>query len=250
MENSAMENTQPYCDAETSAVRASIENYVLGNSGQEQKRLRLQPRFLEKWTEQFLQSAGLERGMRVLDLGCGMADVFDARRQARWKHSYVTGIDRDAVVIEKARERVRFEGRGAEIEFIQSDLFDFHRPRKFDAVTGRYVLLHQPNPAAAISHAANQVRSAGIVVFHEVNLANQIRSCPERTLFGTMQTLVAETFRRGGFSADLGLHLTRLFLDAGLPWPHNRSGSSGGRRTWLIHLPMDDGDPAEPAAAH
>jgi hypothetical protein len=47
-ENSAMKNAQPYCDAETNAVRASIENYVLGNSAQEQKRLKLQARFLEK----------------------------------------------------------------------------------------------------------------------------------------------------------------------------------------------------------
>jgi NAD(P)-dependent dehydrogenase (short-subunit alcohol dehydrogenase family) len=34
-----MKNTSPYCDAEMSTVRTSIENYVLGNSAQEQKRL-------------------------------------------------------------------------------------------------------------------------------------------------------------------------------------------------------------------
>ncbi|MBV8831997.1 MAG: class I SAM-dependent methyltransferase [Acidobacteriaceae bacterium] len=214
-----MKDTQLYSDAETSAVRTSIENYVLGNSAQEQKRLRLQASFLEKWTEQFLLSAGLKRGMRVLDFGCGMGDVSLLAAKLVGTTGHVTGIDRDVVVIEKARERARFESRGADIQFIQSDLFDFHRPRKFDAVIGRYVLLYQPNPAAAISHAANQLRSGGIVVFHEMDLANQIRSCPETTLFGTMQMLVAETFRRGGFWTDLGLHLTRLFLDAGLPWP-------------------------------
>jgi ubiquinone/menaquinone biosynthesis C-methylase UbiE len=218
-ENSAMENTSPYCDAEMNTVRTSIEKYILGNSAQEQNRLRLQARFLEKWTEQFLLSAGLERGMRVLDLGCGMGDVSLLAARLVGTTGHVTGIDRDVVVIEGACERARFEGRGADIQFIRSDLLDFNRSRKFDAVIGRYVLLYQPDPAAAISHAANQVRSGGIVVFHEMDLANQIRSCPERTLFGTMQTLVAETFRRGGFSTDLGLHLTRLFLDAGLPWP-------------------------------
>jgi hypothetical protein len=39
-------------DAEAPVVRASIENYILGNSAQEQKRLKLQAKFLEKWTEQ------------------------------------------------------------------------------------------------------------------------------------------------------------------------------------------------------
>jgi len=37
--------------------------------------LKLQGRFLEKWTEQFFLLAGLEPGMSVLDLGCGAGDV-------------------------------------------------------------------------------------------------------------------------------------------------------------------------------
>jgi ubiquinone/menaquinone biosynthesis C-methylase UbiE len=131
----------------------------------------------------------------------------------------VTGIDRDGVVLAKARERARHQAAGGNIEFIQTELLDFHAGRSFDAVIGRYVLLYQPDPAAAISHAASQVRSGGIVVFHEMNFANPIRSYPDGTLFERMFTLVAETFRRAGFWADLGLHLTRLFLNAGLPWP-------------------------------
>jgi SAM-dependent methyltransferase len=58
-----------------SPVHDPIESYVLGNTVQEQDRLKLQGRFLEKWTEQFLLSAGVERGMNVLDVGCGMGDV-------------------------------------------------------------------------------------------------------------------------------------------------------------------------------
>jgi ubiquinone/menaquinone biosynthesis C-methylase UbiE len=157
-----------------------------------------------------------EPGMRVLDLGCGMGDVALLAAGLVGTTGHVTGIDRDVTVIEKAREQARLEGRSANIEFIHSDLFEF-RGRRFVAVIGRYFLLYQPDLAAAISHAAQQVRSGGIVLFHEMDFANDIRSCPEKTLFGTIQTLVAETFRRAGFWADLGLHLTRLFLDSGLP---------------------------------
>jgi hypothetical protein len=34
-----------------------------------------------------------------------------------------------------------------------------------------------------------------------------------------MWALVAQADLRGGVWIDLGLHLTRLFLDSGLPWP-------------------------------
>ena len=202
-----------------SAVHNPIEDYVLGNSAQEQERLKLQGKFLEKWTEQFFLSAGLEPGMSVLDLGCGMGDVSLLAASLVGPSGHVTAIDRDLVVIEKARERGRNEGRGADIEFIHAELLNFHAQRSFDAVVGRYVLFFQPDPVAAIAHAAKQVRPQGIIAFHELDVANRIRSCPDGTLFDRMWTLVAETERRAGVWVGLGSHLTRLFLDARLPWP-------------------------------
>jgi SAM-dependent methyltransferase len=157
--------------------------------------------------------------MSVLDLGCGMGDVSLLAARLVGPTGRVTGIDRDIVIVEKARGRARHQRRGAEIEFIHTDVLDFHASRNFDAVVGRYFLLYQPDPAAAILHAAKQVRSGGIVVFHEMDFANPIRSYPDGTLFGKMYALVAETFRLAGCWGDLGLHLTRLFLNAGLPWP-------------------------------
>lgn len=203
---------------EMSAIDSPIEDYVLGNSTQEQERLKLQGRFLEKWTEQFLLSAGIEPGMSVLDLGCGVGDVSLLAARLVGPSGHVTGIDRDLVVIKKARER-RDEGRSANVEFIHTDLLTFHAERSLDAVVGRYVLFFQLDPVAAIAHAAKQVRSQGIIVFHEMDVANRIRSCPDGTLFERMYALIAETLRCGGVRVDLGLHLTDLFLNAGLPWP-------------------------------
>jgi ubiquinone/menaquinone biosynthesis C-methylase UbiE len=166
-----------------SIIHNPIEDYVLGNSVQEQERLKRQGRFLKVWTERFLLSAGLEPGMSVLNLGCRMGDVSLLAARLVGTTGRVTGIDRDLVVIEKARERARDEVVGAEIDFIQAELLNFHAERSFDAVVGRYVLFFQPDPIAAIVHAAKQVRPKGIVVFHEMDLANQVRSSPDGTLF-------------------------------------------------------------------
>jgi ubiquinone/menaquinone biosynthesis C-methylase UbiE len=202
-----------------SAIRNASEEYVLGNSIHEQERLKLQAKFLQQWTEQFLLSAGLEPGMRVLDLGCGMGDVSLLAAKLVRPSGRVTGIDRDRVVIEKARERIRNEGSDTQIELLHTDLFSFHADQSFDAVVGRYVLLYQPDPVATIKHAAKQVRPEGIIVFHEMDMANRIQCYPDKTLFEETYALIAETFRRSGHWVDLGLQLTRLFLDAGLPWP-------------------------------
>jgi ubiquinone/menaquinone biosynthesis C-methylase UbiE len=202
----------------TSMLNA-VDEYVLGNSVQEQERLKMQARFLEKWTEQFFLHAGIQPGMRVLDLGCGMGDVSLLAARMVGPSGHVTGIDRDPVVIEKARERVRDQERDRQIEFVPADLLAFEANGDFDAVVGRFVLLFQPDPVAAIQHAAKQLRPKGVLVFHEMDFANPIRSFPDGTLFGEIYGLISETFRRSGYWCDLGLQLTRLFLDAGLPWP-------------------------------
>jgi SAM-dependent methyltransferase len=219
-----------------SAAHSPIENYVLGNSVREQERLKLQAKFLERWTEQFLLSAGLEPGMTVLDLGCGTGDVSMLAARLVGPSGHVTGIDRDLVVIEKARDRGRDESRGADIEFIHTELLNFHAERSFDAVVGRYVLFFQPDPVAAIAYAAKQVRPRGIVVFHELDLS-RIRSYPDGTLFDRTWSLIAQTERRAGVWVDLGLHLADLFLAARLPWP-TIEACPRRRRTWLVYLSM------------
>jgi ubiquinone/menaquinone biosynthesis C-methylase UbiE len=111
--------------------RNATEEYVLGNSIHEQERLKMQAQFLQQWSEQFFLSAGLEPGMRVLDLGCGMGDVSLLAAKLVGPSGRVTGIDRDRVVIEKARERIRDEASDAQIELLHTDLFSFHAEPEF-----------------------------------------------------------------------------------------------------------------------
>jgi SAM-dependent methyltransferase len=52
-----------------------LENYPLGYSEAEAKRLMEQGAMLEDLTADLLSRAGLAPGMRVLDVGCGVGDV-------------------------------------------------------------------------------------------------------------------------------------------------------------------------------
>ena len=205
---------------QTQDSRDPAQDYVLGDTVQEQNRLQYQAAILEKWTGQFFVSAGIEPGMKVLDLGCEMGDVSLLAAKLVGPTGSVIGIDRDRAIVERARERARRTARGANIEFLCANVLEFESPLDFDAVVGRYILLYQPDPVSAVRHAAKQVRFGGIVLFHEMDFANPIRSYPDGTLFGRLlYGLITDTFRRAGCHADLALHLTRIFRQAGLPWP-------------------------------
>jgi cyclopropane fatty-acyl-phospholipid synthase-like methyltransferase len=49
--------------------------YALGHSSAEIERLTNQGAMLRQITERLLRNAGIDAGMRILDLGCGAGDV-------------------------------------------------------------------------------------------------------------------------------------------------------------------------------
>jgi SAM-dependent methyltransferase len=73
------------------------------------------------------------RGKNVLDLGCGPGR-FSIPLAA--KGLIVTGVDRTAFLLEKARVRAKMAQ--VRIEWIQKDMRDFIRPEAFDVVVSMY----------------------------------------------------------------------------------------------------------------
>lgn len=71
-----------------------IPDYVLGHSSAELQRLIDQSRFFGDLTAQVLRQAGLGRGMRVLDVGCGAGDVSFLAASIVGPTGEVIGIDR------------------------------------------------------------------------------------------------------------------------------------------------------------
>ena len=74
--------------------------YVLGHSDREISRLRVQARMLEPATRQFLREAGIEAGMRVLDIGSGAGDVAFLAAELVGASGEVIGCDLAAASID------------------------------------------------------------------------------------------------------------------------------------------------------
>src|SRR5215472_14588514 len=81
--------------------------YALGHSDSELKRLTAQADLFRPFTMRILLEAGITKGMRVLDLGCGAGDVALLVAQMVGQDGAVTGVDWAAIAVETARERAR-----------------------------------------------------------------------------------------------------------------------------------------------
>jgi ubiquinone/menaquinone biosynthesis C-methylase UbiE len=100
-------------------------NYVLGQSTYEQERLMLQARILRPYTERFFRAAGLQPGMRVLELGSGVGDVALLVGGIVGPCGHVLGLDRDVVALERARQRTVEQGCSSWVSFQTTNLQEF-----------------------------------------------------------------------------------------------------------------------------
>jgi ubiquinone/menaquinone biosynthesis C-methylase UbiE len=90
------------------------------------------------------RALGLRPGMRLLDAGCGIG--LETARLA-WEHPemHVTGLDRNAEMLEMARRRV--DPPPANLRWVEGDLTALDLPEaSFDAIRTDRVLMYLPEP--------------------------------------------------------------------------------------------------------
>jgi SAM-dependent methyltransferase len=204
------------------------DNYLLGHSDLEHRRLMIQSAFLRPWTTRYLRAAGISEGMSVLDIGSGLGDIALIAAGIVGPGGRVVGVERDPSAVTTARGRAESEGFADYVRIEQAALDDFDTADRFDALVGRFVLQYQPDPAAALRRLARFVRPGGIIVMHDMDFGDSDVSFPVCQLWNDFYALPGELFRASGIAPDFGRHLTRTFLDAGLPWPHVESGTTTG----------------------
>lgn len=193
--------------------------YTMGRSAGETERLIEQAHLYERVTLRMLRNAGVEPGMKVLDIGSGAGDVAMAAAQLVGPEGAVVGVDMNPEILETARARAQQAGH-ANIEFLAGDALELELPRDFDAVIGRLVLMYIADPVAALKQFVTHLRSGGIVAFQEAELTlyRAVRS-PETPVVNQLVEWGLEVFQRSGANIGMGLELQRVFTEAGLPAP-------------------------------
>lgn len=204
--------------------------YALGHSDRELERLSTQARLIDPVTLRFFQAAGIAPGMRVLDVGSGAGDVAFLTAELVGERGEVVGVDRSASALAVATERA--EARSLKnVSFVEGDLAEVSFDQPFDAISGRYVLQFQRDPAATVRSLLPHVRSGGPVVFQEVDW-DSLRSNPPVPTLDRCCRWIVDVFHMLGTETRMGVKLHAAFVAAGLPAPEMRLevGIGGGEK--------------------
>ena len=207
---------------------SSTVTYVLGHSDRELERLAIQARLIDPMTRRFFCEAGIVRGMRVLDVGCGSGDTTFLAADLVGDTGEVVGVDRAPAAVVVARRRAEVLSLH-NVSFREGDPADMTFELPFDAVVGRYVLMFQHDPTTILRKLAAHVRPGGVVAFHEPDFDSE-RSFPPVPTYDCCCRWVAEALRLSGADPRMGIKLFAAFVAAGLPAPLMRLESviSGG----------------------
>ena len=193
--------------------------YALGRSDDEHARLTEQANFLRPLTERFFKKAGIEPGMKVLDVGSGMGDVAFLLAELVGRDGKVVGVDMDGGALEKGRKRAE-QLKLRNVEFIHGDIRTTAVSGPFDAAVGRLVLLYFADPVAALAQIAAQVRSKGIVAFQEMEMNDAAAQATYGdSLLGRVTVAIFRTFAAAGVRVNMGRELVHTYVKAGLGKP-------------------------------
>lgn len=120
-------------------------------------------------------AARLDRGIRVLDAGCGRGLAL-LELAARCPASDFTGYDLCPDAIDWAREQTRAR-RLANVRFEVRDLSDFDRtapPAAFDLVTTFDAVHDQADPAALLRGIARALASDGVYLMQDIRASSHV----------------------------------------------------------------------------
>jgi ubiquinone/menaquinone biosynthesis C-methylase UbiE len=193
--------------------RDGADDYILrgGESGAE--RLRLLARVKWPTTKRLLQRVGLRKGIRCLDVGCGIGAVTLKLAGYVGPTGQAVGIDLDGRCLELARQEALRHGLSP--VFRRESVSDLREEAVYDLVYSRFLLTHLPEPGRAVEGMVRAARSGSLVVVEDIEFAGHFcyPACPA---FDRYVSLYQQAVQRKGGDPDIGPRLMSLLMDAGL----------------------------------
>lgn len=207
--------------------------YTLGRTSHETTRLIEQSRIYGESTRFLCERAGIDQGMRVLEIGSGAGDVAFIIANLVGASGQVIGVDINPSILETARQRAN-QANLKNVEFIAGDVRSLTFDEKFDAIVGRFVLMYMAEPKNAFKKLITHLKPRGIAAFQEPEYTlYPAVTHPDTPLMNQLIQWILDVFQHSGAHLDMGIGMYRTFVDAGLPPPEMHLHSPiGAEEKW------------------
>jgi len=211
--------------------------YVHGTAPEEQFRL---SRLNDLMNDSTLAELRLASGERVVDFGCGLAQL--TRRMAHATGVRAVGIERSAEQIAEAVRQARDAGDEAQVDLRAGDVmappFAANEWGTFDLAHGRFVLEHVPDPLSVVKQMVRAVKSGGRIALADDD-HDLLRLHPEPAGFGPVWHAYMRTYDRAGNDPFIGRRLVQLLVEAGAEPTRNTQiffGSCAGQPSFAAFV--------------
>ena len=218
--------------------------YVLATGNAAANRLRILHNIYGPGARALLIRAGIQHGMRVVDLGCGTGMVTQLMAKLVGPTGEVIGVDYSAAQVEQARASL--PAGITNVRFIQASATDTGLPREaFDLVYCRFLLIHLTEPESALREMRELLKPDGIIVCEDGDLTSAGSEPPSKlqefsNLFGALGP-------KWGVDYTLGRRLFHLVVAANFTQPEitlNQPIFAGGENKRLLELSVAEAGPS------
>jgi len=199
--------------------------YIHGTSPEEQRRLSTLNGFINEGS---LRELGLRGGERVLDVGCGLAQLTRAMARAVGPNGRVVGVEKDPAQLAEAKRQAAEKNEEHLLELREGDACALPLSEQewgaFDVAHARFVLEHVGDPLRVVRGMVRAVRPGGRIVLEDDD-HDVLRLHPEPPGFRALWEAYMRTYDRLGHDPYIGRRLVSLLHEA---------GAKPVRNTWIF----------------
>ena len=213
-------------------------DYVLATGKSAANRLRILHSLYGPGARRALLQAGIQPGMRVADIGCGVGTVTTLLAELVGPTGQAVGVDFSGAQIAQARELAPSEF--SNVSFIEASATDTGLPyESFDLVYCRFLLIHLTEPGLALREMHNLLKQGGILVCEDGDLTSAGSEPPSKLnafsdLFGGLGPV-------WGVDYTLGRQLFQMVLTADFSEPeitYNQPVAARGENKRFLELSL------------
>ncbi|HKR59083.1 MAG TPA: methyltransferase domain-containing protein [Pyrinomonadaceae bacterium] len=218
--------------------------YVLATGSAAAHRLRILHSLYGPGARRVLLQAGLQPGMRVADLGCGVGMVTTLLAELVGPTGQVVGVDFSGAQIAQARELLPFGF--SNVSYVEASATDTGLPHgSFDLVYCRFLLIHLTEPMQALREMHNLLKPNGILVCEDGDLTTAGSEPP--SALNTFSDLFGRLGPTWGVDYALGRRLFQMVLATNFSEPeitYNQPVVARGENKRMLELSLAEAGPS------